>query len=319
MSTLLSDGCAAVGMNPLAHMAFVIRAPHRVVALRLALSRVIHPRTIVLDAGCGALGLLAIMAARLGAARVIAVDHGDLSLARRLAEENGVSRTIEFVQGDLEAIALGIDRVDVIVAMIYNNDPQLDRPQQHLMQRLIDRYAHDGSVTIPNKVRYWLTGYDAPGFDRQDARLRHEWKTQIANAERYADLSFSAVRSLLDDEAALPPLAAITPGRRSRPPLGVFDRTGMNVLTDRTLFSDVSYRRGGDPTTYPDAVALPIAYPGRFNTVVWQQDLIFDDILLRGSESVTRVTPPRFVEPGMTAVLTTGAWNGAISMTIPPD
>ena len=63
----------------------------QVLALRLALSSGVRPSSSVLGAGCGSLGILAIMAARLGARRVVGVDLGRLELAQALAEENGVA------------------------------------------------------------------------------------------------------------------------------------------------------------------------------------------------------------------------------------
>jgi predicted RNA methylase len=65
-----------VGSSPLAHMILPAAAPERILALRLAMSSAIGPSSVVLDAGCGSLGVLAIMAARLGARRVVAVDTG---------------------------------------------------------------------------------------------------------------------------------------------------------------------------------------------------------------------------------------------------
>ena len=89
------------GSSRLIHMMLLARSPERILALRLALSSAIGPSSVVLDAGCGSLGVLAIMAARLGARRVVAVDTGPLEVARELAEENGVADRIEFIQSDL--------------------------------------------------------------------------------------------------------------------------------------------------------------------------------------------------------------------------
>src|SRR5580693_9040061 len=81
----------AAGGSPLGHMMLLVRAPERILALRLAMSSAVASSKVVLDAGCGSLGVLAIMAARLGARRVVAVDIGRLDAARALAEENGVA------------------------------------------------------------------------------------------------------------------------------------------------------------------------------------------------------------------------------------
>jgi len=49
------------GRSPLVHMMLLARAPERILALRLAMSSAVGPPSVVLDAGCGSLGVLAIM------------------------------------------------------------------------------------------------------------------------------------------------------------------------------------------------------------------------------------------------------------------
>ena len=126
----------SVGNSPAAHMVLLSRAPERVLALRLAMSSAVGPSSVVLDAGCGSLGVLAIMAARLGARRVVAVDHGRLDAARALAEENGVADRIEFRQCDLADLPADSGSFDVILGMIYYNEPRPrlppgPRPHRH--------------------------------------------------------------------------------------------------------------------------------------------------------------------------------------------
>lgn len=82
---------------PLAHLSLLAHTPERMLALRLAMSQAIGPASAVLDVGCGALGVLAIMAARLGAKRVVGVDFGELPVARKLAEENQVADRVTFL------------------------------------------------------------------------------------------------------------------------------------------------------------------------------------------------------------------------------
>lgn len=61
MTNTVSPGTGTIGMDPFVHMAFLISSPASVLALRLAMSRVTRDNSVVLDAGCGALGLLAIL------------------------------------------------------------------------------------------------------------------------------------------------------------------------------------------------------------------------------------------------------------------
>jgi methylase of polypeptide subunit release factors len=76
----------------------------------------IEDGTVVVDAGCGS-GILAIIAAKMGASRVYAVDAADETVA--IGEENaaaqGVADRIEFYQGDLfDPLPAGIE-ADVVI------------------------------------------------------------------------------------------------------------------------------------------------------------------------------------------------------------
>lgn len=79
--------------------------PHRMVAYQRALERLVEPGMVVLDAGAGT-GVLAMMAARLGAAKVYAVESMPVArLARELVRHNGLERQVEVVEADLRAMA----------------------------------------------------------------------------------------------------------------------------------------------------------------------------------------------------------------------
>lgn len=82
------------------------------------------PEWSVLDLGCGS-GILAIAAARLGAARVLAVENDPMALdcARRNAQRHGVAGSIEFVEDDavrwIEAVPGS--RWDLIAANLFSD------------------------------------------------------------------------------------------------------------------------------------------------------------------------------------------------------
>lgn len=87
----------------------------RMDAYQAALERVVRPGCVVLDIGTGT-GLLALMACRLGARRVYAVDPGDsIHLARAAARASGFADRIEFIQGLSTEIDLP-ERADVVVS-----------------------------------------------------------------------------------------------------------------------------------------------------------------------------------------------------------
>jgi len=306
MKSVLAKNNAVLGTEPYAHMSFLVTAPQRVLALRLALARAIRPNSVVLDAGCGALGVLALMAAKAGAAKVIAVDVGDLELARRLAEENGVADRIVHVQGDLHEVLIPAESFDVIIGMIYNCEIKLDLPQQNLMRALGERHARADTIFIPNKVQYSVTGSYLPGVDFNPSKRRVELERHIDNAERYTGMTFSACREMVRQD---PWQSQSSEGKIRLPSyshIGHFDRSNLTTLTERTPFSEICYNDRPEQYLYPETCSLPVIHPGRCNAVIWQQDLVFDDILIRTTETINLATPPSIVEPGMTVTLHTG-------------
>jgi SAM-dependent methyltransferase len=303
------------GASPLIHMMLLARAPERILALRLAMTSAIGPESVVLDAGCGSLGVLAIMAARLGARRVVAADLGGLEAAQALAEENGVADRIEFVQCNLaELPATG--SFDVILGMIYHNEPRQDLAQQQLMAGISTRFAHPGTAFIPGTVRYTVAGYDSSGPDRTAGTLQDRWDSALGQAEALTGITMDAIRKFPADD-----YTNVTErlSRLSRPgahPLGNA-RSDTTLLTSREAFAEINYADPATAAAYPPSLALTVTTPGRLDVTTWRQDLMFGDLLIRRSEVTHPVTPPCDVQPGDTAILTTdGGWGDAIPLSV---
>jgi FkbM family methyltransferase len=120
-------------------------------ALRRALAQHVGPSSRVLDVGAG-VGTWAIVAALLGAKRVVAIEIEPALIAfiHRHAQENGVADRIEIVQGNVDDAPLR-GRFDVIVSELFGGDA--------LSQRVIDSFgnirarclASDG-VMIPQRI-----------------------------------------------------------------------------------------------------------------------------------------------------------------------
>jgi SAM-dependent methyltransferase len=309
------------GRSTLLHMMLLARAPERILALRLAMSSAIGPSSVVLDAGCGSLGVLAIMAARFGARRVVAVDTGELDVARALSEENGVADRIEFLKSDLADLPADLGSFDVILGMIYNNEPRRDLAQQQLMAGLATRFAHPGTAFIPGTVRYTVAGYDSAGPDPTERTLEDRWDSSVGGAESLTGITMAAIRQFPGDSysSVREKLPQPPPGPRPARP-GVAAWRDLTLLTSRELFAEVSYADPATASAYPPALALTVTAPGRLDTTIWRQELKFGDLLIRSTETTHALTPPRDVEPGDTAMLATdGDWGEAIPLTVRRD
>lgn len=93
----------------------LVADPHRMVAYQRALERLVEPGMVVLDAGAGT-GVLAMMAARLGAKKVYAVESMPVArLARELVRHNGLETRVEVIEADLRTLQAPAS-VDLVVS-----------------------------------------------------------------------------------------------------------------------------------------------------------------------------------------------------------
>jgi SAM-dependent methyltransferase len=318
---MTDPGRFTVGNSALAHMMLLARAPERILALRLAMSAVIGPQSVVLDAGCGSLGVLAIIAARLGARRVVAVDTGRLDAARALAEENDVADRIEFLECDLADLPAATGSFDVILGMIYFNDPRRDLAQQQLMAGLATRFAHLGTVFIPDTVRYTVAGYDSARPDRTDNTGHDRWDAAVGRTEAITGITMAAIRQFPGAEYSgfMRQLSKLrrAGAARSR---AVLDGPDMTRLTGREVFTEISYADPATASAYPPDLALTVTAAGRLDTTIWHQELKVGDLLIRDTATTHPVARRRDVQPGDIAILATeGGWGDSIPVAIHRD
>ena len=150
-----------------------------------ALHRAIVPGdSVVVDVGAGS-GLLSLMAARLGAARVYAIEgNPDLSsLARRLAEANGLGDVVEVVpamSNELPDDALGATpgtdvgrRADVLVAELLGT-LLLGESALFYMADVRARFLREGGAVIPASGVQHATLVSGPLLDAV-ARAGRGW------------------------------------------------------------------------------------------------------------------------------------------------
>ncbi len=126
-----------------------------------ALQRTVTSESIVIDLGCGP-GLFALHACRLGAKRVYAIEPGDcIQIARDLAESNGFSSRIEFIQELSTKVTLP-EQAGVIVADLRGILPLYGASLPSMIDAR-ERFLAPGGTVIPQVDRLWGTVIEAPG------------------------------------------------------------------------------------------------------------------------------------------------------------
>jgi ribosomal protein L11 methyltransferase len=128
----------------------------------------------VLDLGCGS-GILAIAAAKLGAARVVAIDIDPLAV--KATRENAAANSValEAFESTLEA---GIEQFDVIVANI--SGLILDRLSLHLYDTLNAGGVLIASGFLEDAVDGLREAFDRAGFTIERIIEDSIWRAIIA-------------------------------------------------------------------------------------------------------------------------------------------
>jgi protein arginine N-methyltransferase 1 len=175
----------------------------RMNAYEQALSAVVQPNAVVLDIGTGT-GIMALIACRLGARRVYAIESGNaIQVAREIAAENGYKKKIVFIQDISTRVSLP-EPVDVMVSDLRGVLPFFEN---HILS-IIDartRFLAEGGIMIPMSDTLWAAPVEAPklyqkydrpwqdssfGFTMRTAQkyLRHVWrKGRVAPEQLVSD------------------------------------------------------------------------------------------------------------------------------------
>jgi protein arginine N-methyltransferase 1 len=137
----------------------------RMNAYRDALRRAVKTDVVVLDIGTGT-GIFALLACKMGARRVYAVEPDDvIQVARDLAAANGYSDRIVFFQARSTEINLP-ERADVIVSDIRGVLP-LFGPAIPAIIDARRRFLAPGGVLIPQSDTLWAAVVTAPRLYRR--------------------------------------------------------------------------------------------------------------------------------------------------------
>ena len=257
----------------------------RGLSLREAVFATVKEGDVVIDAGCGT-GILSLWAAKAGARKVFAVDKADVTVGVALAKENQVADRIEFIKADLLEFELPkAERCDVLLAMLYFNDPRRDEAQTILAYHIRNKVLLPEGQQIPDRIAY--TGY-AMEWPSQDINTRFFDidKKIFAMEQRYG-----IVLGTLAEAAKRVPDPTWFPVRQHS---GLLERVDARFLSNGKLFTNVDYKM--DFKGYPERFKCTISQPGVCNAILFEQNLYAGKRLIFSNESLSWVRNPTRVD-----------------------
>jgi protein arginine N-methyltransferase 1 len=267
----------------------------RVAAYAQALQTAVRDGSIVVDIGTGP-GIFAVLACRLGAQRVYAIEPSHIvQMARDVAAANNCADRIEFIDEISTRVTLP-ERADVIVSDLRGVLPLF----QKSIPDLIDarhRFLSPGGVMIPRSDSLWIAVVEAPDvYDRligswknnpleqdltparrlaaNDLQRAHVTSDQLLTAPyQWATLNYMTIES--------PDVSERFRGRTRRPGTG----HGLLIWFDTILAENVGFSNApGAPESIYGAMFFPWSEPvglscGQAVCVDLQAKLIGDDYL----------------------------------------
>lgn len=278
-------------MNAYQHLQLLHRFD-RSFGLYQQIKTLINPGDKVLDAGCG-LGVLSLWAAEAGASTIVAIDRDDLSIAKKLAEENGRQTTIQFHQADLHSLLSNNPTMqnsfDVIIAMVYFNDPRRDKIQSDLVFKMASQLLKPNGVMIPDTVKYYVSGCDWPSQDYKSRK--HAIDSMIQEIEERYNLTFNCLADHINNT----PYKEFFPNRNLR---GRYECTDKRVLSKMQYAFDIRYSTNYQSCNYPKNIKLSASSCGIMNSLIWEQKLYSGNALLFSNQSLSWLAEPYFVRAG---------------------
>jgi SAM-dependent methyltransferase len=261
----------------------------RAVGLTNAINSAVEPGNIVFDVGCGS-GICSLLALKNGASKAVGVDLDPVDLAIELIKDNELSEHVLYIQADLKTLILEeyLNKFDVLISMIYNNDPRRDELQSSIILDLKNKYLKPYGRILPDRVRYLAYACDWPTYDIKKQLLRLD--RDIAELQGRYQLAFNSFRSQTKNQVDRQffPVKNFQNGR--------IQGNDKIPLSKPASFCEIDYYN--DTFSYPSLFTIEISSSGRLNSIIWIQELWYREILIFSNESLSYIINAREVEPG---------------------
>ncbi len=170
---------------PLSSHRLMLQDRRRVDLFAKAIRKAVRPGDVVVDAGTGT-GILAFLALRCGASRVVAIDSSSIvRAARAIKQQNFPNADVQFLQRDMVTGRLPNVRADVIVCELLG-EFGIDEGYDAVIRRLRRCLLKRGGRIIPEQVRLRI----APAESREVFAEFSFWR------KRYRQLDLSPLLEL---------------------------------------------------------------------------------------------------------------------------
>jgi len=227
---------------------------------------------IVLDVGCGT-GVLAMFAARAGAARVIGVDMSTIALhARQVVEDNGLQGVVTILHGKVEEVELPVTEVDILVSewmgycLFYES--MLDSV---LFAR--DKWLAPGGLVLPDLCSLHLTAVGDEARRRERAEVWEVGGLSFGAMGRLASMEPSTEyvrpRALISTTCCIKKLDLNTCSREDAAFTANFSMTALRSapLTALVAHFDVQFSACHTPTGFSTSPRWPATH--------WRQTVFY--------------------------------------------
>jgi protein arginine N-methyltransferase 1 len=177
-----------------------------------AISASVRPGDVVVDLGTGS-GVMAVAAAKAGAARVYAIEASGIAhVARRVFAANGVADRNTLIEGHSTQITLP-ERADLLVAELIGNEPLAERILECTADA-VDRFLKPGARLIPHRLVVFAVPVELPSVFRDRylaspetiAHWHHEYGidfSALADLARSAPATFQESQMMVSQWTAL--------------------------------------------------------------------------------------------------------------------
>lgn len=154
-----------------------------------AIRRTVRPGDVVVEVGTGS-GVLALAAAKAGAARVYAIESQAIAdVAQRLFEGSGVGDRITLLRGLSTELPLP-EKADVLVSEIIGHDP-FDERILETTRDAVSRFLKPDARLIPSRLRVFATPVEVPEAIRRKTFFTPMF---LEHWERWYSLPLTALR-----------------------------------------------------------------------------------------------------------------------------